>query len=49
MTIGDLMDLGEPPAAVLECAKALDKDILKTWVKCAARTESMEEFLAQIL
>ena len=43
-----LRDLGEPPAEVLERAKALDKDTLKTWTKLAARAESMEEFLAQI-
>jgi len=43
-----LHDLGEPPAEVLERAKALDKDTLKTWTKLAARAESMEAFLTQI-
>jgi len=47
--LADLLhDLGEPPAEVLERAKALDKDTLKTWTKLAVRAESMEDFLAQI-
>lgn len=47
--LADLLhDLGEPPAEVLERAKALDKETLKTWTKFAARAERMEEFLAQI-
>ena len=43
-----LRDLGKIPPEIVERARALDADTLKTWTKLAARADSIEEFLEQI-
>lgn len=41
-------DLGEVPEELKECAKSVDKDTLRLWIKLAARADSMQEFLEKI-
>ena len=43
-----LSDLGEVSPEIIERAKALDKDTLKTWTKLAAKSDTMQDFLKSI-
>lgn len=52
MTVGEWLDrekeLGEVPKELEERAKNLDRDELRTWIKLAARADSMKGFLEKI-
>lgn len=43
-----LSDLGEVSTEIIERAKTLDKDTLKTWTKLAAKSDTMQDFLKRI-
>ena len=43
-----LSDLGQIPNEIVEKAKTLDVNTLKTWTRLASRADNMEEFLDNI-
>ena len=46
--LGIIKEFGEIPKELEERAKNLDRDALRTWIKLAARADSMQEFLEKI-